>query len=396
MFDSRRFWIAIILCLAGGVLYADENHFKNVLVGDRAATMGGTYIAIADDSTGGYYNPAGLAYSVGDTISGSGNAYYTSKTRYKKTIGNQDWERDSETVLPNFFGITKSLGRTMLAFSYIVPDSFIEHQDQDYKFGSDVYFLSLHTEHQSNMSGPSIAYRFDDTWSLGASVFYGWGITRKLQNEYQKIGSDPIKNTFQSTKREESFLQSRIGVQSNFLEPLTIGLVYVETIPLALNVQKNISVVSSQTQTFSNSTEELPLKKPRQFSLGLAYFLSHDWLLAMDLDYLSSSTSGLNSVINYSFGGEWFLDAENAFRLGYFTNNDNRQEPGSNTVGPHEKIDMTGFTLGYSSYTRTSSFTLGTIYSSGKGKAQVYSGLADIRDLERTSLTLIFAANYNY
>jgi hypothetical protein len=57
---------------------------------------------------------------------------------------------------------------------------------------------------------------------------------------------------------------------------------------------------------------------------------------------------------------------------------------------------MTGFTLGYSSYTRTSSFTLGTIYSSGKGKAQVYSGLSDIRDLERTSLTLIFAANYNY
>ena len=170
----------------------------------------------------------------------------------------------------------------------------------------------------------------------------------------------------------------------------------METIPLALNVQKNISVVSSQTQTFSNSTEELPLKKPRQFSLGLAYFLSHDWLLAMDLDYFSSSTSGLNNVINYSFGGEWFLDAENAFRLGYFTNNDNRQEPGSNTVGPHEKIDMTGFTLGYSSYTRTSSFTLGTIYSSGKGKAQVYSGLSDIRDLERTSLTLIFAANYNY
>ena len=302
MFDSRRFWITIILWLAGGVLYADENHFKNVLVGDRAATMGGTYIAIADDSTGGYYNPAGLAYSVGDTISGSGNAYYSSKTRYKKTIGNQDWERDSETVLPNFFGITKSLGRTMLAFSYIVPDSFIEHQDQDYKFGSDVYFLSLHTEHQSNMSGPSIAYRFDDTWSVGASFFYGWGITRKLQNEYQKIGSDPVKNTFQSTKREESFLQSRIGVQSNFLEPLTIGLVYVETIPLALNVQKNISVVSSQTQTFSNSAEELPLKKPRQFSFGLAYFLSHDWLLAMDLDYFSSSTSDLNNVINYSFG----------------------------------------------------------------------------------------------
>ena len=81
---------------------ADENHYKNVLVGDRAATMGGAYVAISDDSSGTYYNPAGIAFSYGNSVSGSGNAYHSSTTTYKKAIGSNDWERDSSAILPNF------------------------------------------------------------------------------------------------------------------------------------------------------------------------------------------------------------------------------------------------------------------------------------------------------
>ena len=44
--------ILIISCFTVAQLHADENHYKNMLVGERAATMGGTYVAISDDSTG--------------------------------------------------------------------------------------------------------------------------------------------------------------------------------------------------------------------------------------------------------------------------------------------------------------------------------------------------------
>ncbi len=92
-----------IIQFIGFRAYGDEYHYKNVLVGDRAATMGGAYAAISDDASGAFYNPAGMAFAFGDSVSGSGNAYHNSNTRYKDAIGDADWVRDSTAILPSFF-----------------------------------------------------------------------------------------------------------------------------------------------------------------------------------------------------------------------------------------------------------------------------------------------------
>ena len=44
---------------------ADEYHYNNMLIGDRASGMGGAYTAVSDDATGMFYNPAAIVY-VGD------------------------------------------------------------------------------------------------------------------------------------------------------------------------------------------------------------------------------------------------------------------------------------------------------------------------------------------
>jgi long-subunit fatty acid transport protein len=79
-----------------------QTHFKNTLIGDRAATMGGAYTAIADDASGSFYNPAGLALAQGNSLSGSANVYQINRSTYKNTLGDQDWERNSENLNPNF------------------------------------------------------------------------------------------------------------------------------------------------------------------------------------------------------------------------------------------------------------------------------------------------------
>ena len=400
MFDSRRFWIAIILWLAGGVLYADENHFKNVLVGDRAATMGGAFIGISDDSSGGYYNPAGLAFGVGDSISGSGNALHRSQTKYEKTIGTKDWYRDSETILPNFFGITKAFGKSIFAFSYIVPDSFIEHQDQSFPnilSGIKEYYMSLHSEEESNMVGPSYAYRINDSLSIGSSIFYNWSLTRKQQNEFFIMNDNSTENIYSSTKLSETSVLLKFGLQSNHIEPFTFGVTYSLHLPIDKTIESHTPYILSSGRGGKNyQNKNLPSTKPEQISVGVGYYPSHNLLFAFDLDYYQAGSTSLNDVINFSLGGEWFLDAENAFRFGYYTNNDNRPVPGQSTNAPHEKIDLVGYTFGYSSYTRTSSFTLGSIISEGNGKAQIYENNKQTRNIIRTSLTLLLAASYNY
>ena len=52
---------------------ADEYHYINMLVGDRAAGMAGAYTAVSDDTGGLFYNPAGIVYAPGSSLSGSMN-----------------------------------------------------------------------------------------------------------------------------------------------------------------------------------------------------------------------------------------------------------------------------------------------------------------------------------
>ena len=97
----------IIICITPSELHADDAHYKNMLIGERAATMGGSYVAVSDDSTGCYYNPGGIAYAVGESLSGSGNVMHQMKITYYEAIGTEDWIRDSEALVPNYFGVLK-------------------------------------------------------------------------------------------------------------------------------------------------------------------------------------------------------------------------------------------------------------------------------------------------
>ena len=74
-----RTWrlVGVVLVLAGGVARAQgiESNFRPYLVGGRAAGMGGAFTALADDGSGGYYNPGGLAFVPASSLSFSLNAY---------------------------------------------------------------------------------------------------------------------------------------------------------------------------------------------------------------------------------------------------------------------------------------------------------------------------------
>ena len=64
-------WALACALLAAPIAHAQDTHHQNLAVGDRAIGMGGAFTGLATDQAAAWYNPAGLAFLQGDTVSGS-------------------------------------------------------------------------------------------------------------------------------------------------------------------------------------------------------------------------------------------------------------------------------------------------------------------------------------
>ncbi len=116
-----------------GAAYADQFHYHNFLIGDRAIGIGGAYTAISDDASGVFYNPAGLAYALNNDISGSANAIYGRKVIYKEAIASQDFKEESSGSVPSFFGGLQKLDNILngLVFAFGIYTDNSELKDQN-------------------------------------------------------------------------------------------------------------------------------------------------------------------------------------------------------------------------------------------------------------------------
>src|SRR2546423_13210632 len=82
--------------LAGAVLLAsaatsgsraDDSNFRPYIVGGRAAGMGGAFTALADDGSGPYYNPGGIAFAKRTSLSLTASVYGVVKGSIDDALG---------------------------------------------------------------------------------------------------------------------------------------------------------------------------------------------------------------------------------------------------------------------------------------------------------------------
>jgi len=405
----RKLWLhfSILIFVGFGAtqLQADDAHYKNMLIGERAATMGGSYVAISDDSTGCYYNPAGIAYAVGDSLSGSGNMLHKMKTVYSEAIGTEDWVRESEALVPNYFGVLKNYKNYSFCFSYVVPEAFIEHQDLVFDNPLSTvkkYYQSLHSEDITYLMGPSAAMKFGENLSIGLTLYYQYRSFIRQYHYFLESTDSSYEVYYESRKLREDGMMPKIGIQWSPWSLLTVGMAVDQSVLLNSNFQGDVSYHNSTDNSTgtpslstlmnrSNSAEKR--KFPLHLAWGVSFFPTPSLLYTADLDYYQVSENGRADIMNYSGGAEYYLNPTNAIRFGLFTNYTNLPLPDSSTTAPYEYLDIYGASFGYTSYSSSSSLTLGAIYTSGSGKAWLYSGLTETRKLTRESLTLVFSAS---
>src|SRR5512147_1554269 len=435
--------LAVGACSAANAL-ADDLHYNNTLIGDRAANMEGAYTAVSDDATGLYYNPAGIVYSAGRSVSANVNGYNYSKKTYKEVIGGNGWVRKSAALLPNYFGVVMPMGEDYkIGFSYALPDYITSDQEQTFQdlqlsaavqpFNPGViitsYMINFNEESNTYNIGPSVAKELTDRLSTGLTLYYYQRKALRILNQVIKTarknpdgslsnpGSEQTTDFFHST---ESGVRPVLGFMWSLPNSVAVGLALSKVFILksassfhSSDQRINIAQDSDPTHNTSISIPAGPSSSdtkrttPKQMSLGVAWFPSSSLLLSADLNFYTAKSVGdivlfkassepLADIVNVALGTEYYITKNWAARAGFYTDFANTPKIVEGGVNQAEHIDNYGVAASISHFTRNTSVTLGTGFTYGTGQSQIIGDSTSIQEAESRGWMINLSSTYAY
>jgi len=415
---NRPSWRMIICSLACSRL-ASAGGFEGPGLGARAESMGGAFIAVADDWTAIYWNPAGLSQLHG---AGVGVSVDTVRVRSHDSTGlanpnlpvtNQNLLRgdvffqtggepsqfsgeDSSfwTPLPGIGAYASKWGFTFaagsyapLGFSYNVSDNSQPNFAASYE--SEGYILN-HNFSMAREVIPGVR--------IGAGVNL---IQARLERTALKI--TPDYNYSASSNGEGWDVQGVFGFLVDMCPHVRAGGVYRtgQNIPLSGHASIEDSQLPPESSDYTQS-----LRNPTTYGIGLAWepiskvTLSADWQRTqwapsrLDVAFEQQGlilqnenlSLGSSNTSRYRFGTEWRPSTEWSFRAGYFRDPGAVSDPAealTNVVA----VDQRFFTCGLSFTQPHWRLNLGSQYSSGH---------EDIggRTLKRDNLSALVGIDY--
>lgn len=404
---------ALLLLFAAGNPRADEFHYNNILIGDRASGLGGAYTAISDDAAGLFYNPAGIVFTRDLQLSASANAVHSTKLTYKDVLRGSDWERESSNIVPNYFGITKKIGDNYFGFSYAVTD--FEVEDQDSRFtnipGVPLFIININNNEKVTKFGPSYAVALTEELNFGVTLYLHDRERDLTNNQFIRLPGNIFEWNNIYFETSENGVEPVIGLIWSPSDDWSFGLSLRKTFISSSRSRTQVTCSSNASPlsqcipvggvpkdpTTIRSSDERDL--PLNVRVGAAYFPTPRLLYSADILYYEDTSSDAFSaeeVINYAFGIEYYFNAEWALRAGYYTDNANTPEVSSGKFDQLDHVDLRGLSLSMTRFSKTSSITIGYAYSSGDGEAQVVTGSQEIQDLEQKIETLYLSTTYNF
>lgn len=371
---------------------ADDEHYINIIVGERPAGLGGAYTAVSNDTAGLFYNPAGIVYTEGQNLSVSVNSFYASSKVYENAIGNNAWERTSSSIVPNFFGLSKPFGPGVVGFSYAVPDTIIEDQDQIFDnlqdYGISEFRMNFNKEDTTINAGPSYALELGGGFSTGFTLYYHNRKYKTLQNEFTRYIAGDYRWVSKNRRIEENGLRPLLGFMYSPEESaMTIGLAVSKTFLV------NASTKVNDRYRFLNDTivYELPLdltvkrEFPLNIKMGFSYRFSEKLFYTMDISHFTATPVAEEAVYiaglinedypvryakvaiwNFAGGIEYSFSDKYKFRTGAYSNMSPAYPIGEESSDG--KIDIYGISFCVSQITAGSSVDIGMSFSYGRGE----------------------------
>jgi hypothetical protein len=339
---------AVVLLLAGAAARAQgvQSNYRPYLVGGRAAGMGGAFTALADDGSGGYYNPGGLAFVRASSLSFSLNAYGVVGGRVSDALGDgQDFKYRDLNVFPVTTAGIKKLGETDLEtgvprhtvyFSVFIPDGLYTDDRAQLGESANAYFSQR--SNQTLWIGGGYAYRLGRV-GIGVGGWVLIGTTKDFLDLDIILpgGSQFVILSARDDLSTVGFVGS-VGVRWDVTDQLRLGLSLFTPdwgggsrnsfIRVGAAVEGNAAAGARQSNDLA-ATPSLPYR----LQAGVAWEAGK-WTFAGDLILLGPRTihdnpelksEGLDylvirhAVLNVSLGAEVALGGGFSVRTGFFT-----------------------------------------------------------------------------
>jgi long-chain fatty acid transport protein len=384
--------------LAAAPAAADTSNFRPYLVGGRAAGMGGAFTALADDGSGPWYNPAGIAFVEASQVSLTGSAYGLVSGTIRDALG--DGRAFSYSTLDTFPTTTTAVWRLpdpgpdasqAVAVGLFIPDGF-KADDRDHQaLAEGAFFL---TSDQQTLW-------FNATWARrsGALAFgvAAWGLMRtELDANDLTLRSAADPGTFVTiTQRVDSTSYGGVlsaGIRWDATPALHLGLsaatpalgrgdrrVFLRL--AAAGAGGPASAVLDVSGLHASPTEPARLQGGVAWRRG-AFTAAADltWRLPRTVvDDAGRAAEGLErrveqrGTLDAAAGVEWVAADRFPLRAGVFT--DRAASPGRAGVINTSHIDRYGLSASAGLRSEHTSTSLGLNLSSGRGRDVVPDNL---------------------
>ena len=426
---ARRFALAcsMVLSLAAAPARADDTHYQDILVGGRAIGLGGAFTSIADDPSGAYYNPAGLADARNTNLQVSTSLYGFERGSIPKGVispvpgvENLKVQFTDLIIVPASAGFVKTFGPLdeeghpyqAYALSVVVP-SFRSFTITDSNQGDTDLGAQMLSSYQRRVtdrelwSGLGYGRRVTGRLRLGLSAYY---VLRSVadREDVSVRERGPAGDKFQSVTNDITFLNGSLlailGARFTLDEHWALGAsLQSPSVPLHSQLRLLFSsAVSDPTAAGGprSSLESVSVtgKSETRFApaarVGASYSRKYKYLLSADVSYhapvdytvvepRAADRQGFDDnrrrlpfdphisrrgVVNVNAGAEFLVIREVSLAGGIFT--DFSSAP-RNTSAPMQDqaahVNLMGLSMSIGYFGQHTLSRLGVLYSFGTG-----------------------------
>ena len=350
--------IALFLLLLALPARADDSRYQDFPVGSRATALGGAFVALSDDPSGLYYNPAGICDARKLNVNVSASLYgFERQSRGAITIGSGTFSLASLNqlnVIPGEAGLLKGVGDldergTPFAYGFDVT------VPQFRSYGADAtspFQVQTRVMDRTFNIAAGVGMRLDDKLNVGLALHYVLRLYETSEDALSLSGAstEPTVGVYHaSASFENANLVALLGAKYHHSPEWVLGAALgLPGLPLhsagTVRVQDVISDPTappgSRSQATVINTVEVNSRTfvPVLLRLGASWIKPHRWTLSGQITgHLGTSYDRFSvdpsiaqrlrvqdhvertAVVDLNAGGEYLLNPDYSLAGGLFT-----------------------------------------------------------------------------